>query len=592
MPKEDLNQNAKRNVVKTSKYTHLIQKGACKVEATTKGDTLHTVLGMKEFALKHANQTKNLANALLGKNLKQTVANNYGFMYSHFQYEADPALQQMRSPQCSWSQRFTGIDCKSYSIFASTLLINQGINHFIRRVKQPNFNPEYWSHVYVVIPIDQETLNLDKGYYTIDGTLHSNTETPYLEKHDTEMSGLKHVWLNGPAPAQPQNKNYANLQAKLDGFGVLLAFMLQKGASQQAINEIVRVVNVYLSEKILPIVKLQPNGVLVDRTLIPYNYTGLNGSEVETNFPDLNTTSSSNSSNSSGGNSDIFNSIADFFKDLDFGNLFSSIDCIGGTAFDDDILKDLIPKITNYFLSKINLYNQAIANKDWQNLHKIFIDLYAYKDLMIRTYLAKKDSKNWNSCSNSSFDFVRDFLINKIQNTLIEAVHAHVLKYFNEGSITNTFTFTQPANSGDMFDGVKLWGTAIPNTVTTEVHAYKTSVTPKADQIPAFIITPEIETALNSDVNTSNINFNSFLQTLAQTAPIIYDTVTGNTSNNTNNSNTNNGNNLPIDNQTQPKLAGFSIWQGILLGGLVLGSIALAKSEATNKKETNFKAKK
>lgn len=564
MPKEDLNQNAKRTVVKTSKYTHLMQKGACKVESTTKGDTLHTVLGMKEFALKHANQTKKVASALLGKNLQQTVNNNYGFMYSHFQYEADPALQQMRSPQCAWSQRFTGIDCKSYSIFTSTLLINQGINHFIRRVKQPNFNPEYWSHVYIVIPKDQENLNLDKGYYTIDGTLHSNTETPYLEKHDTEMSGLKHVWLNGPGPIQKESEK-SSLQDKLDAFTVLLTFMLQKGASQKAINEIVRVVNVYLSEGVLPLVQLKPGGVLIDRTLIPYNYTGLNGEGEQ--------------------NSDVFGQIADFFKDLDFNNLFASIDCIGGTAFNDDVLKALIPNITKYFLNLIDAYNQAIADQDWSNIHKINKTIQLKRHVLVKTYDAKRSSKNWNSCSNKSFDFVYSFLDNKIYKVLIKALNTHLSTYFNIGSTTGKINFTQPANSGDIFDGVKLWGTAIPNSLTYE-FSYSTDVTPKTNQIPAFIITPEIKAALNSAVTSSSFNVNAFIQSVANTAPIIYDTVTGGgNSGNNGTGNTNAGGNQNLDDPKQ-KTASFSLWQGLLLTGVIAGGIALAKTEGTNKKET------
>lgn len=553
MPKEDLNQNAKRNVVKTSKYTHLMQKGACKVEATTKGDTLHTVLGMKEFAFKHANQTKKLANALLGLDLKQTIVNDYSFMYSHFQYEADEALQQMRSPQCAWSQRFTGIDCKSYSIFASTLLINQGINHFIRRVKQPNFNPDYWSHVYVIVPIDQENLNLDKGYYTIDGTLHSNTETPYLEKHDIKMSGLKHVWLNGPGSTQPQEQNKANLQAKLDGFTVLLSFMLQKGVSQQVINEIVRVVNIYLAENIIPIVKLDKNGVTIDRSFIPYNYSGLNGEGDNQN-------------------SDIFQEIGNFFKDLDFDNLFSSIDCIGGTAFNDEILKDLIPKIVTYFSSIIEAYNQAILNKNFQEVHKIYKSFWLKRHVLRLTYEAKKTSKNWNSCSNSSFDFVNSFLDNKIWKVLGIAFQNHIETYFNLGQSTKSIAFTQPANTADTFDGFKLPFTAIPNSIS-EQYIYTDNVTLKTQQIPAFVITPEVEAALNSDVNSTSFNVNGFLQSLANTAPLVYDIVNGNTTgSNTNQDQIPGGNQNPLE-QPEPQKAGISLVQGIVLTGIAGGII-------------------
>lgn len=283
-------------------------------------------------------------------------------------------------------------------------------------------------------------------------------------------------------------------------------------------------------------------------------------------------------------NQDIFNQIGDFFKDLDFGNLFSSIDCWGGTAFDGNILQDLIPKIVDYFLSKIDIYNQAIANQDWQNIHKIVSEIYARKDLMVRTYHAKQASKDWNSCSNSSFNFVSNFLINKIQNVLIKALHAHNVKYFTGPHPTpNQFTFKQPAHSGDMFDGVKLWGTAIPNPVESEVHAYTTIQQPKYDVIPAFTITPEIENALNSDVNTSNFNVTNFLQTLANTAPIIYDTVTGGNAGSNNPADNPQNPDQNLDNPDQQK-AGFSLTQGLILAGLVIGAYKYSQTSKKSKK--------
>ena len=282
------------------------------------------------------------------------------------------------------------------------------------------------------------------------------------------------------------------------------------------------------------------------------------------------------------GNQNIFNDALGFFEDLSFDNLFGSIDCWGGTAFDGNILQDLIPKIVDYFLSKIDIYNQAIANQDWQNIHKIVSEIYARKDLMVRTYHAKQASKDWNSCSNSSFNFVSNFLINKIQNVLIKALHAHNVEFFTGPHPTpNQFTFKQPAHSGDMFDGVKLWGTAIPNQVETEVHSYTTIQKPKKEQIPQFIITPEIENALNSDVNNSNFSVENFLTTLVNTAMPIYDALSNNDTitNNVGDS----SENIQDTEQPQPQKASFSWLQVGLLSAAAYGAWQYSKNDKKSK---------
>ena len=159
-------------------------------------------------------------------------------MYTHFQYEADSLLQKLRSPECSIKDRFSGIDCKSFTLFTSTLLINQGIKHILRRIKQPGFNPDNWSHVYVVVYKDQVNLDLSEGYYIIDATLHLNEETPYLVKDDTIMN-LPHVWLNGAA----SNGINTNSNASFEAFKKLLLALeshkiINRTQSNEAINRL------------------------------------------------------------------------------------------------------------------------------------------------------------------------------------------------------------------------------------------------------------------------------------------------------------------------------------------------------------------
>lgn len=261
-----LSKIAKREVVETSPFAKLIKTGLCKVESKTTGDTLHTVQGMKPFVYKHLQQTTDLAKALFKDNLKETIANNYKFLYSHFQYDADGFTQVMRSPECAFADRFTGIDCKTYSMFASSLLLNQGIKHFIRRIKQGSFNAEHWTHVYVVIPIDQDKMNLSKGYYVIDGTLHNNTETPFIKKHDTEMSKLPHVWLNGPG----LNNSFKASNIVLEGFQELLKLLLSVGVSSSKIQTIANTINRFLKQGIDPYFKITNSGITIQGVYIPY----------------------------------------------------------------------------------------------------------------------------------------------------------------------------------------------------------------------------------------------------------------------------------------------------------------------------------
>ncbi len=159
------------------------------------GDTLFGVENMRDWTLKYAHHTQKLAPQLKGRSLKETCINIHNFLYKHFQYKIDGSLQQLRSPACSWATREIGIDCKSYSIFGSTILYNLGINHYFRRIKQaPNTG---FTHVYLVVPINQNTNNLDR-YFVIDGTIKLPEEVEFYLSDDLFI-GTKKYGLNAPA---------------------------------------------------------------------------------------------------------------------------------------------------------------------------------------------------------------------------------------------------------------------------------------------------------------------------------------------------------------------------------------------------------
>jgi hypothetical protein len=167
------------------------------------GNTHHTIKQMKNWVELHYHQTDKVSKLLKRDTLKQTVDVIYNFLYNTLQYKQDYSLQQLRSPSNSIQNRKTGLDCKSYSIFASCILTSLGIKHYIRQIKQPSHKPTRFTHVYIVVPINQITANLNDGYYPIDGTVKENKEPLFINSHDTLMDKLPHVGLNGVAKKKP-----------------------------------------------------------------------------------------------------------------------------------------------------------------------------------------------------------------------------------------------------------------------------------------------------------------------------------------------------------------------------------------------------
>ena len=176
----------------------IFPKVACKRTELGDGDTFFSVQQIVTAINKYYYQCQKIAKILKGKSLLISCQNVHQFLYSHFQYNADSDVQQLRSPACSWVQRYIGIDCKSYTILAGAILKSMGYNSFVRQIKQPySLYPDDFSHVYLVVPISQVDNDLNKGYYVIDGTIPTMQETPYSDKSDEIVLSMKHIGLNG-----------------------------------------------------------------------------------------------------------------------------------------------------------------------------------------------------------------------------------------------------------------------------------------------------------------------------------------------------------------------------------------------------------
>lgn len=192
----DINTMLYRPLKNGNEFNPLIPKSNCTSKFLGNGMTDFSISQMANVVQEYYLHMAKVAPLLKKQTLQRTCNAIHDFAYSHFQYKADKAKQYLRSPACSWSVRHEGIDCKSYSIVASAILLNLGIKHSIRRVRQPGTMPHLWTHVYVIVPIDQDKGNLSKGYHTIDGTIPEPIELPYIEKHDINM---EHYGLAAPA---------------------------------------------------------------------------------------------------------------------------------------------------------------------------------------------------------------------------------------------------------------------------------------------------------------------------------------------------------------------------------------------------------
>ncbi len=159
----------------------------CSSTKLATGNTKVTIDSMALWARKYQHHTKKLSQKeFTHLSLSKLCKKLHGFLYSHLQYKIDEYDQLLRSPACAWASRDKGLDCKSYSIFASCILLNCGVSHYLRRVA--THKEEGYSHVYVIVPKNQDTYNIKDGYYTIDGTLQTFEEQEIYKADDVFMS--------------------------------------------------------------------------------------------------------------------------------------------------------------------------------------------------------------------------------------------------------------------------------------------------------------------------------------------------------------------------------------------------------------------
>jgi len=263
---QDISTALKRTLKAGKEYSKLIPRVSCKQTPLGAGDTYYTVDQMRGWIEKFRHQTAKLSLTIEGHTLQETVNNIYQFLYDHVQYTADGALQQLRSPACTWAQRKQGVDCKSFSVFASSLLYNLGIVHAIRQVRQPYFYPEEFTHVYVVVPVDQskDTISPNAPTFVLDATRHENTEVEFIEKADLHMNKLTHVGLN--APQDERTKNI------IENFDKFCNHLIENGIPVATVKEISEQVNLYTSRGLDPKFQIVRDGIKIQDKYFELNF--------------------------------------------------------------------------------------------------------------------------------------------------------------------------------------------------------------------------------------------------------------------------------------------------------------------------------
>lgn len=206
LTKEQINEALRKPIQDGKQYDSLIAKPPNERTKLETANTFYSVAMIKKFVEKFYKQVSQLAPVLQGQSLEETTKNIHSFLFNNVQYQIDYVTQHIRSPANIWANRKSGVECKSFSLFSSAILTNLGIKHYIRQIKNANFKSKQYTHVYIVVPKNQDTGDLKNGHFVLDGTSRYNRESSIKEKSDVFMSDkLPHLGLNG-APKKKATK--------------------------------------------------------------------------------------------------------------------------------------------------------------------------------------------------------------------------------------------------------------------------------------------------------------------------------------------------------------------------------------------------
>ncbi len=173
-----------------------------KVLLHTDGNTTDIVKVILKTAPQGLSDTREFAKYIKSNNTLDTCRRLWKFLKAHIQYRKDPVGEQyIQTPAYTWARKRG--DCKSYSIFVSSVLKNLGIYHYFRFVSFKPGDPTF-THVYVVVPSKGRQIIMDVVMPEF------NSEKKFNHKQDYKMSKIYQMSGIGQKPSG-RNKIRFNL---------------------------------------------------------------------------------------------------------------------------------------------------------------------------------------------------------------------------------------------------------------------------------------------------------------------------------------------------------------------------------------------
>lgn len=156
---------------------------------------------MAKIVSDHSHETKKLSDYLLSKstNTFDYCKNVWHWVYDHIQYALDTqGVEELRTPNRTWADRKSGVDCDCMSIFVATLLENAGVKYEYVVTK---YGKNDWQHVYVVAKDE-------KGRRIIIDTVMDQFDKEKPPSDIWKFSSISGKTLNGVS--ENNNNNYNN----------------------------------------------------------------------------------------------------------------------------------------------------------------------------------------------------------------------------------------------------------------------------------------------------------------------------------------------------------------------------------------------
>lgn len=427
MTTEEINNSLYRPIKSGVEFDGFFPNSSCVSVSLGKGNTKIVIKEMAKWAKQYASQSKHIATELHDDSLEETCYNIHQFLFWHLQYAIDEYEQDLKAPACAWETRHEGTDCKTFTIFVSTILLNLGIKHYLRRVKFPGKDADAFTHVYVVVPENQKIAKLTDGYYVIDATIKEFEELPFLKKDDIYME--PRLPINGlAAPMQLACATNCGCKDHLviddvqflaspitkeveDNFSAMLNLLATLGVNQSKLNQIHKTVNFFIDEGVDPYIDVSEYGITINSEYIPFFDDSAKRLSVYSNnglaLPWITAitavTGTGGTETQGNTNLGVFSSL---IQGLNLGNFIGEIgqifqngfmlSCFNSTFTPSKAALQCQNELNTWFQEALKALDNSQTDMQVQNaLNEIMRRGF----LLGRIYIDVKENNNWNNCS-------------------------------------------------------------------------------------------------------------------------------------------------------------------------------------------------